>query len=154
MPGVADASRRTKLIQEQIQRKKDMDEILKMVKEERLHEADSRQLEILRLIQELNGVGLAPPSSPSPLSEDRLAELVAAKVAEVLASSAGSNTFVSNSPSNTSERPSMKHVSIDLSQSPNDKVTISVDQLGEEKDGAGAQEAADKLEKLRKLRGK
>ena len=49
MPGVADSIRRTGLAQEQKSRQRDMEELLGMVRDGRLHEADSRQLETLKL---------------------------------------------------------------------------------------------------------
>ncbi len=67
MPGVSESIRRTQMKQEQKRRKSDMDELIRMVKENRLHEADERQLESLKLVAELQkvfGTGAAPAGIP------------------------------------------------------------------------------------------
>ena len=70
VPGVADQVRKTQLSQEQKARKSEMQELLKMLDEGRLHEADERQLEFLKLALELNelfGVrGYAPVGGIDP----------------------------------------------------------------------------------------
>ena len=56
MPGVADTIRKTQLKQDQKARKNDMQELLRMVQEGRLGEADERQLENLKMALELNNL--------------------------------------------------------------------------------------------------
>ncbi len=56
VPGVADTIRKTRLKQDQKARQSDMAELLRMVQEGRIHEADERQLENLKLALELNNL--------------------------------------------------------------------------------------------------
>ena len=56
VPGVADSIRKTNLTKQHQERRIDQAELLRMVKENRLHEADERQLETLKLAMELNSL--------------------------------------------------------------------------------------------------
>ena len=49
MPGVADVERRTALSRERAARQVERKELLRMVREGRIHEADERQLETIKL---------------------------------------------------------------------------------------------------------
>jgi len=157
MSGVADAIRNTQLKQEHLRRRKDMEMLLKMVQEDRLHEADARQLEILRLVRELGGIGLELPAAPavlptSVIDEDRLATLVAEKLAASLGS-------ISQSPMGTQvtplqeDRPALRHVSIDLEQVPEDNIKVSVTDLGESTQSPDSEDPTDKLKRLKILKG-
>jgi len=68
MPGVADQVRRTQLRQDQKSRKRDMEELIRLVEEGRLHEADDRQLETLRLISDLQKSLGQAETTPAPVS--------------------------------------------------------------------------------------
>lgn len=154
MPGVADQIKRTQQKQEQRSRKREMEELVRMVDEGRIHEADERQLETLKLIAELReGLGEPAPdgaeavaAAPDPEFLEQVKKVVADALAGLPASIAAS------SPMSDPARPKMRHTSmVDLVQ-PDSDVTISHDgDLGEEK--TGEEDSADKLEKLRRLKG-
>lgn len=148
--GVADQVRRTQQIQEQRARKDDMGLLIKMVKEGRLHEADERQLETLKLALELNqlmGEDRQQPVQASISSED-LAKAMKEAVSEVVANLPARG--VGGLPADDPARPQMKHVSLaDLTQD-NTAVNIShKDSVGKEIEGKAS---SDKLEKLKKLK--
>ena len=150
VPGVADQIRKTNLKQEQKARKTDMEELLKLVQEGRLNEADERQLENLKLALELNRLlEDRKPAEPQPtLAPEQLVEAVKQAISEGMSNvtiNAGGGTATDPS------RPQMKHTSLaDLVQD-DTKVDISHKE-GISKDIEGA-ESTDKLEKLRKLKG-
>ncbi len=146
MPGVADTIRRTQLSQDQKARKKDMEDLTRLVAEGRLHEADERQLETLQLMRELRESFNAPPSEIAPADNADIIEAVKQAVGEVVAK------MPAVSPAQDPSRPKMKHSSLaDLAQGKDD-VKISHDgKLGEEQ--TGTEDSTDKLEKLRKLKG-
>ena len=153
MPGVADAIRKTQLKQEQKARKNDMSELLKMVQEGRLHEADERQLETLKLALELNNV-IGTKSDTPVVDADAIAGAVSKAMSEVIENMssrviAETNVLSSADPA----RPGMKHTNLVDLQQVDEEVEI-VDHgdalVGESKTGPG--DAADKLAKLKKLR--
>lgn len=154
MPGVADQIRRTQLSQDQKARKQDMEQLTLMVEEGRLHEADERQLETLKMIAELRQAFEAtPPETKTAttvgIDSKEILEAVKQAVGEAV-SNIPIGTAVS--PAADPDRPQMKHTSLaDLVQS-TDEVTISHGgKLGEKK--TGKEDSTDKLEKLRKLKG-
>jgi hypothetical protein len=150
VPGVGDQIRRTQLRQDQKARKKEMEELILMVREGRLHEADERQLETLNLMVELQKV-LGSKTSPaeSVTIDPAFLEQVKLAVAEVVATMPAA----AGGPSTDPSRPKMHHTSLaDLVQS-GEKVDIShSEDLGEEK--TGAEDSKGQLEKLRSLKGK
>jgi len=152
MPGVADQIRRTELRQSQKQRQQDMSEIVQMVQEGRLHEADERQLETLRLVAELQKVFTPTPTeaiTPSVNVNVDNTELIEA-VKQAIKEGLPVGGIVS--PANDPARPKMGHTSLaDLAQSDKDiKISHSED-LGEEQ--TGTDDSTDKLAKLRRLKG-
>ncbi len=146
MPGVADTIRRTRLSQDQKARKKDMEDLTRLVAEGRLHEADERQLETLQLMRELRESFISPSSEIAPADNTEIIEAVKQAMGEVVAK------MPAISPAQDPSRPKMKHTSLaDIVQS-EDKIKISHGgKLGE--DQAGTEDSTDKLEKLRKLKG-
>ncbi len=125
-----------------------MSELLKMVQEGRLHEADERQLENLKLALDLNkllGDNAAPQQGVDPAQlVEAVKQAISEGMSNVTINAVGADGI---DPS----RPEMKHTSLaDLTQS-DTKVDIShKDEIGTEVEGS---ESADKLEKLRKIKG-
>lgn len=152
MPGVADTIRKTQLKQDQRARKDDMKELIRMVEEGRLHEADERQLETLKLTLELNQV--LNRQAPAPqVDPEAIATAVAQAMEKVVKDLpapqvvAGPGTLPADDPA----RPKMKHTSLaDLAQT-DEKVEI-VDHGGLVTESKTDESAADKLAKLKKLR--
>ena len=154
MPGVNDQIRRTKLAQEQKARQQDMLEILTMVQQGRLHEADVRQLETLKLaldLQKALSQNTEPKEAPA-LNTDALAEAIKSAIAEAFKDlPAGTYTGTPIAHEDPS-RPKMTHVSLTEFVHVDENVVISHgDSLGEDKEGGAG--AGDKLDKLRKLKG-
>lgn len=150
MPGVSESIRRTQMKQEQKRRKSDMDELIRMVKENRLHEADERQLESLKLVAELQkvfGTGAAPAGIPQELV-DAVTNAVTDAVTNLPAGAIAPPVRPQDDP----ERPGMKHVSLDLSQDGQDLIVSHGDELGKEKESTD--DAEDKLRKLKDIKGK
>mgnify|MGYP005848140905 CR=1 FL=1 len=151
MPGVADAIRKTTLIQEQRARKQDMQELINMVNEGRLHEADERQLETLKLSLELNDL-LQKRVEPANIDTDALTDAVTKAVQQAVKNIP--SVEHSLSPDTTSQdvqRPGMKHTSLaDLAQS-DEKIEI-VDSGNLVQEGPETKGSADKLAKLKKLK--
>jgi hypothetical protein len=148
MPGVADQVRRTQLIQEQRRRKKDMEELVRMVKEDRLHEADERQLETLRIVTELQKAfegEVAPVGVPQDLLE-AVREVVVDAVSKLPAPT------VAVRPQDDPDRPTMKHVSLDLSQDGTDLQVSHGEELGKEEESTD--DAKEQLNKLREIKRK
>lgn len=153
VPGVADAIKNTSLRQEQVQRKKEMETLLVLVQEGRLHEANAHQLEVLKLALELNKL-IESKSSPAPtqavLDTDALATALKSAVQDALSnlpavSAAGGLT-------QDTARPQMKHTSLTEFTHTDGDVSVSHgDTLGEAKTSEDS--ATAKLEKLRKLKG-
>ena len=153
MPGVADQIRKTQLKQDQAARKKDMEELIRMVQEGRLHEADERQLETLKLIAELQQAFTPAPAETPAVSvnvdNQEIIEAVKQAMGEVVANMPAGGGI---SPAADPSRPKMKHTSLaDLAQSKDDVTISHGGTLGEEK--TGADDSTDKLEKLKKLKG-
>ncbi len=152
MPGVADQVRRTQLRQDHKQRQQDMDEIIRMVQENRLHEADERQLETLKLVAELQKVfapGSAEIGAPAINVNVDNTELIEA-VKQAIKEGLPVGGVVS--PADDPARPKMGHTSLaDLAQSDSDVEISHSEDLGEEK--TGTDDSTDKLAKLRRLKG-
>lgn len=154
MPGVGDKIRRTKLIQEQKARQQDMLEILTMVQQGRLHEADGRQLETLKLALELQkALSLSTEPREVPvINTEALTEAIKGAVADALKGLPVGTQPGVPSPLEDPSRPKMKHVSLTEFVHVDDKIVVSHgDSLGEDKEGGEG--ASDKLDKLRKLKG-
>lgn len=155
MPGVADTIRRTQLKQEHESRKKDMDELLRMVKEGRIHEADERQLEMLKLALELNSIVNPQQGEQKVVVEqdsDAVVSAVREAVAEILTNLPQGTGGVSQSGVSDPARPKMKHSSLsDIKMQDADLDVSHTDTLGETKEGEA--DSSDKLDRLRKLKG-
>ena len=148
VPGVADTIRRTQLKQDQKSRQTDMSELLRMVQEGRIHEADERQLENLKLALELNQL-LEPKES---LQEGVDSEALVTAVKQAI--TVGMSNVTINAAGGGGidrARPQMKHTSLaDLAQD-DTKIKISnKDDISTEVEG---EESTNKLDKLRKLKG-
>lgn len=150
MPGVSERIRRTQMKQDQKRRKTDMEELVRMVKEDRLHEADERQLETLRVVAELQkvfGTGATPVGIPQ-----ELVDAVTNAVTEAVSNLPAGAIAAPVRPQDDPERPSMKHVSLDLSQDGTDMKISHGEELGKEKESTD--DAEDKLKKLQELKRK
>lgn len=147
MPGVVEAERRTRLAREQKARQLERTELLRLVRENRLHEADAYQLETIKLALEIGNL-LERKGGSSNIPTDELAEAVKKAIQEGLAGvRMGSD---GSSGEETLSRPKMRHVSLtDVKQS-DEKVQVQGDMREEEKTAEGGE----KLEKLRKLKGR
>ena len=146
MPGVVEVERRTKLANEKKTRRADHAELLRMVKEGRLHEADERQLETLKLAIELNEL-LERKNVPVTIPTDELAQAVKDAVKEGFENAPVG--VVAAPGSSAPERPQMRHVSLTDVKHEDEKLNVQGEVEGEEKTADG--EA--KLEKLRRLKG-
>ncbi len=149
VPGVADQIRKPQLKKDQRSRKSDMSELLRMVQEGRIHEADERQLENLKLALDLNVLlGTRPEEQPEVDSTqliEAIKKVVSEGVSNITVTAVGGEGVVDSS------RPQMKHTPlVDLVQDDN-KVDIShKEEISKEVEG---EESTDKLEKLRRLKG-
>jgi hypothetical protein len=136
--------------QEQKQRASDMEELIRMVKENRLHEADERQLESLKLVAELQkvfGTGATPVGIPQ-----ELVDAVTNAVTDAVSNLPPGAVAGPVRPQDDPDRPAMAHVSLDLSQDGNDLEISHGDELGKEKESTD--DAEDKLKKLQDLKRK
>lgn len=151
VPGVADTVRKTQLKQDQKSRQSDMAELLRMVQEGRIHEADERQLENLKLALELNNL-LEPRETvlQSDIDSEALVEAVKTAISEGMSNVTVNTTVVGEGMIDPS-RPQMRHTPLtDLAQD-DTKIDISNrDEISKEIEG---EESTDKLEKLRKIKG-
>jgi hypothetical protein len=121
-----------------------MEELIQMVREGRLHEADERQLETLRLVKELQKTQ-AEPTPFDPTLLEQIKEAVVAALASAPAIIEGTKI--------DAERPEMRHTSLSDIVLSDSNVSISHGEgLGEEK--TGTDDSAAKLEKLKKLKKK
>lgn len=153
MPGVADAQRKTQLKQEQQARKRDHEELIELVREGRIHEADERQLEMIKLALELKSV-MEPKEQSSAIDPQILADAVGKAVENAISkagpiAAAGGNSTTTSGPTG---RPSMRHV--DLTNIQYDKTGVEIshgDSLSKEESSEG--DGAQKLQRLRKLKG-
>lgn len=150
MPGVADTIRKTQLKQDQKSRQSDMSELLRMVQEGRIHEADERQLENLKLALELNQLLGDKDTSQQGVDSAQLVEAVKQAISEGMSGVTVNTTVVGEGMVDPS-RPQMRHTSlVDLAQD-DTKIDISHKEgISKEVEG---EESTDKLEKLRKLKG-
>ena len=151
MPGVTETIRQTKLKQEEKKRKQEMEELKKMVAEDRLHEATEHQLATLQLVTELQKSFEA--ATPPPSIPHGLVEAVKAAVTDAVANlPVGVTGGISSRPQDDPNRPTMKHVSLDLSQSGEDLEVSHGEELGKEKQGSD--DGGDKLKKLKEIKSK
>jgi hypothetical protein len=153
VPGVADQIRKTQLKQDQKARKREMEELTRLVEEGRLHEADERQLETLRLIADLRQAFDAPSEAAAPAAAPtdnaEIIEAVKQAMGEAMANMPAGRGL---SPAEDPDRPKMKHTSLaDLAQGKDDVTISHGGDLGEEE--TSTEDSTDKLEKLRKLKG-
>jgi len=147
MPGVSEQVRRTQLRQDQKRRSKDMEELARMVKENRLHEADERQLETLKLVAELQKV-FGTEATPVGIPQE-LIEAVKVAVAEAVSDlPRGTVASTQDDPG----RPGMKHVSVDLTPGGEVLEVSHGEELGKEKESTD--DVKEKRKKLRKIKGK
>ncbi len=150
MPGVADQVRKTQLKQDHQARQSDMQELLRMVQEGRLHEADERQLENLKLALELNNIIEPKQTVQAEMDPALLVEAVKQAIAEGMSGVTVNTTVVGEGMLDPS-RPQMKHTSLaDLAQDDTEVNISHKDGIREEIEG---EESTDKLEKLRRLKG-
>ena len=149
MPGVSEQVRRTQMKQDQKRRKEDMKELVSMVKENRLHEADERQLETLKLVAELQKI-FGTEATPVGVPQE-LVDAVRNAVTEAVTNLPAGTTPVIQ-PQDDPDRPSMKHVSLDLSQGGKDLQIRHGEELGKEQ--KSTDDAEDKRKKLKELKGK
>lgn len=150
VPGVADQIRKTKLTQDQRSRQNDMQELLKMVQEGRLHEADERQLANLKLAMELNQI--LAPKSQAPIEVNISTDIIDA-VREVVADQlAKSGTiYPQGVPAVDPDRPVMKQVTLGTLSHEKEDLHIQGDLKGDV--GKSADDAAQKREMLKKIKG-
>lgn len=155
MPGVADAERRTKARQDKRDRDREREELIQLVQEGRLHEADERQLETIKLALELNQVlGSQQPQAAS-VDTEALADAIRGAMADVVANlPAAANTGGTTGSSVADPaRPAMRHVDLTTIKHGDSGVDISHgDTLTQDKEGD--EDSAEKLRRLRELRGK
>ncbi len=151
MPGVADAERRTRNAQSQQGRKKDREELLKLLKEGRLHEADAEQVEQIKLALELNELLGVKQEVTAGIDPDDLAAALRGAVAEVVQSmpkSVGPTGSAVSDPA----RPKMGHSSMtSIAHKESGLEVKGADNLTTETEGD--ESAADKLKRLRELKG-
>jgi len=151
MPGVSDTIRKTQLKQEQRSRKQEMEELIRMVDEGRLHEADERQLATLKLALDLNEALNRTKPAPQINSEEIasvIAQAVQQAVKEIPMRPISSSDVTSTQ---DSSRPSMKHTNLANLTQTDEKVEI-IDHGGLVQEGPETKSSADKLAKLKKLR--
>lgn len=156
MPGVIDSQRKTKLKQEKLNRKKEKEELLRMLKENRLHEADERQLETIQLALELSNIFQERSKPENPTIDNKLlAEAIKEALVDVvskLPSSPRTETFDgANSTSSPNTRPTMRHVDLSSIKHEDSGLNISHDDtLTQEKEST--EDTSDKLKRLRELK--
>ena len=153
VPGVADTIRKTQLKQDHQARQNDMQELLRMVQEGRLHEADERQLENLKLALELNNI-IEPKQTVQTVQAEMdptlLVEAVKQAIAEGMSGVTVNTTVVGEGMLDPS-RPQMKHTSLaDLAQ---DDTRVDISHKEEIRKEVEGEESTDKLAKLRKIKG-
>lgn len=152
MPGVADAERRTRNAQEQKGRKQDRDQLMQLLAEGRLHEADAHQVEQIKLALELSEMlGVKQEAAPG-MDEEKLAAALRTALAEVIAAMpTGYSGSAGSSPSDVS-RPGMKHTSLtSITHKESGLDVIGGDSLATESEGEEG--AAEKLARLKELKG-
>jgi hypothetical protein len=153
MPGVADAERRTKDIQNYVGRQQDREELLRLVSEGRLHEADSYQLETIKLALELKDVLTDKPAAAG-IDPETLQAALRGAVAEVVSKipTAVNTGGPTSSSAADPARPKMKHTTLTTIEHKDSGMDISHgDSLAEEKEGA--EDSTKKLKRLKKIKG-
>lgn len=155
MPSVADAERRTKATQEQRGRKEDRENLLRLVSEGRLHEADGHQLEQIKLALELSELLGTTKQEPTPIIDaETLTAALRGAVADVMAGMPTvSNVGVpTGSHAPDPARPKMKHTSLASITHKDSELSVNHgDTLVQE--NKGNEDTAEKLRRLKKLKG-
>lgn len=155
MPGVADAERRTRLRQDKIDRSKDREELLLLIKEGRLHEADERQLETIRLALELNQIMGSQQPAQTTLDTEALTAAMRDALADVISKLPTAVHTENSSGGNTDTdpaRPKMRHVDLTTITHQDYGVKISQDEtLIQNKESD--EDSAEKLRRLKEIRG-
>ena len=155
MVGVGDQVRKTKLKQDADARQQDMLTILTMVREGRLHEADSRQLETLKLALDLQKAMEDSKPEPAPAAAvvpdtSAIVDAVRFALADLVKEiPLGTRTVL---PSEDPARPQMKHTSLTDFQHKDDPSAVSHGEIVTQ-EKQSTDNAEDKLSKLRKLKG-
>ncbi len=150
MPGVADQIRKTGLRQEQKARKSDKDDLLRMLKEGRIHEADERQLEMLSLALELKD--LLNTKAPAPDTND-IASVIKDAITEGMSNIKVQPTTIYARETDDPNRPGMKHVSLAKLAQTGTEVDIShTEEIGKPVEGTDSAGKREKLKKLKKRR--
>lgn len=161
MPGVADRVRKTQLLQEREQRREETQEVLNLIKENRLHEADDRQIDLIKTSMEItttiNEAKIAGRRSHDLQSQlDKLGDLenlINNAVRSALSGVVQGGGSAVSSPPSDPQRPKMEHISIADIQIAQEPVSLTNStSLGETV--VNDSEATDKLEQLRRLKGK
>lgn len=153
MPGVADAERRTRATQEQQNRNKEREELLRLVSEGRLHEADAHQLETIKLALELNQVLSSQRPQQAAVDTDALAAAIREAMVDVVSKLPTVSNTSGTTGSGVSDpaRPKMRHVDLTSIQHGESGITISHDDtLAQDKESD--EDAAEKLRRLRELK--
>lgn len=151
MPGVADAERRTRAVQKQQGRKKDRENLLNLLAEGRIHEADEHQLEQIKLALELSELMGVKQESGPVLDEDKLVAAMRAAMTEVVANMPKGVVVAGSSVSDPS-RPKMGHNSMtSISHKDSGFDVQGAENLTQETEGDDG--AAEKLRRLRELKG-
>lgn len=152
MPGVADAERRTKALQDQKGRKRDRESLKQLLAEGRLHEADDYQLEQIKLALELSEMlGIKQEVAPG-FDEEKLAAALRTAVADVVAAIPTGMTGPTGSATLDPARPKMGHTNMtSISHKEPGLDVQGADNLATESEGD--ETAAAKLARLRELKG-
>jgi hypothetical protein len=155
VPGVADAERRTQLAQDQRKRKKEREDLLRLVAEGRIHEVDEHQLELIKLALELgNMMDNKGSVDTGGIDLVTLQAALRGAVAEVVSSIPTPGHMAGPTGSHASDpaRPKMKHTSLtSISHEESDLNISHSDTLAEEKESE--EDAAAKLKRLKELKG-
>lgn len=152
MPGVADAERRTRATQEQRGRKKDREELMRLLKEGRLHEADEHQVEQIKLALELKELlDGGKEAAPAAIDPEALQAAMRGAVAEVIQAMPKADGPTGSSVADPA-RPKMKHTRLTSIKHEESGLDVQgAEKLTTEKEGD--EDAADKLKRLRELKG-
>lgn len=151
MPGVADAERKTRASQKQQGRRRERENLMSLLAEGRLHEADEHQVEQIKLALELSELMGAKQEPGQAIDEEKLVSAVRAAMAEVV-----SNMPVGTGPTGSSvsdpARPKMGHNSMtSISHKDSGLDVQGAENLTQEAEGD--EDAAEKLRRLKELKG-
>ena len=151
MPGVADAERRTKNNQEHQGRKRDRESLLQLVTDGRLHEADAHQLEQIKLALELSELMGAKQEAGKEIDEEKLVSAIRLAMVEIVGAMPKSVGPTSSAVSDPA-RPKMGHTSSTTIAHKDSGLDVKgADNLTQ--DSEGDEDAAEKLRRLKELKG-